>query len=93
MGAIDLLWHFGNLLAPAVGVTAWTVLLVRLLWRPTPGAVPAWRLLKWGVAVGWAGMACGLVWTGRDGRLLVHALTVTGVAMGLWWAGFVRPSR
>lgn len=93
MTAIDLLWHLGNLLALALGVGLLSAALAKLVWRKALGTVGWWRLAKWAVLTGWLGLLIGLLWTGRDGRMAVHALTLAGIAIGLWWAGFVRPSR
>lgn len=93
MSAIDLLLHLGNLLVPAIGISLALVLLCKLLWRQALGSVGWARLLRWAVLAGWSGLLLGLLWTGRDGKMAVHGLTTAGVALGVWWAGFVRPAR
>lgn len=93
MSLIDLLFHFGNLLALALGVGVLSAVLAKALWRKALSGVGLWRLLRWAVQCGGVGLLVGLVLTGRDGRMAVHAATLAGVALGLWWAGFVRPAR
>lgn len=93
MNALDLVWHLGNLLAPAVGTALLAVLLAKTLWRRALKTVGWTRLLQWAVLAGWAGMLAGWLWTGRDGKLMVHALMSAGIALGVWWAGFLRPAR
>lgn len=95
MGLIDAFWHFGNFFAAGLGAGLLVAVLGKgLVWRRTLRGVGWVRLLRWAVLAGWAGMLVGLVLGGgRDGRMVVHALTVTGVAVGVWWAGFVRPAR
>ena len=93
MSLIDLLFHLGNLLALALGVAALSVVLAKCVWRKALSGVGMGRLLRWGVLAGGAGLLAGLVLTGRDGRMAVHPTTVAGVALGVWWAGFVRPTK
>jgi hypothetical protein len=93
MGWTGVFWHFGNLLAPALGVGLLLALVVKMVWRQALRSVSLLRLVKWAVLVAGLGLVLGLLLTGRDGRMLGHALTLGGAALGLWWAGFVRPSR
>jgi len=90
MDLIDALWHFGNLLAPAVGLGLLLVFLSKILWAPALRAVPAIRLLRMTVLAACAGLVLGLLLTGRDGRMMGHGFTLAGAVLGLWWTGFVR---
>jgi hypothetical protein len=92
MGFLDLLFHLGNLLAPALGVGVLGAVLVKGIWRRALSRVALGRLTRWAVLAGGVGLFTGLLLTGRDGRMAVHAATVAGVALGLWWAAFVRPA-
>ena len=91
MGPLDALWHLLNLLLPAVGLGTIAAGLSKLLWRAALRGVAWRRLALW--ASGSAGLAlvCGLVLSGRDGRMATYAAMVLASAGALWWAGFRRP--
>ena len=88
MGPLDAIWHFLNLLAPAVGLAALATGGAKLLWRRELAGVP-WRRLATPAA-----LACtlvllgGLVLWGRDGKMATYGAMVAAAALTLWWRGF-----
>jgi len=93
LGPLDALIHLVNLFLPAFGIAVIGASLAKLCWRRQLGGV-RWRRLAL-----WSGGGCaavtllGLLLFGRDGMLLTYAAMVCASALGLWWAGFVTPSR
>lgn len=91
---IDAFWHFANWFASGLGVGVMMALLCKIVWRNELRNVGWWPVMRAAVLMGWVGTFAGLLVSGgRDGRMAVHALTVVGVVVGVWWAGFVRPAR
>jgi hypothetical protein len=88
MGLLDAIWHFMNLLAPAIGLAALAAGGAKLLWRRELAAVP-WRRLATPTA-----LACtlvllgGLVLWGRDGKMATYGAMVVAATVMLWWRGF-----
>ena len=83
MSFVDVFWHFVNFALPAavlsLGVTALGS------WQNHGRAAMAWqwRWLCNGLA-GLAVLAAGLVWTGRDGRMLTYSALVMVCASVEW---------
>jgi hypothetical protein len=88
MAAFDVIWHIGNLFAPALLMGALAAALSKLLWRRELATVP-WRHLAEP-----AGAACsvmvllGLTVFGTDGRMATYGAMVLACAATLWWQGF-----
>ncbi len=88
MGPLDLLWHLGNLLAPALLLGALAAALSKLVWRRELAGVGWRRLAGPACAVAAAATVAGLVVFGRDGRMATYSAMVVGCALTLWWQGF-----
>ena len=88
MGAIDLFWHLGNLLALSLlfgGIAAGGA---KLFWRRRLAST-SWLRLTLAVAVAAGGVTLGgLLLFGRDGRMATYGLMVLAGAVALAWAGF-----
>jgi len=88
MGVLDGLWHLLNFFAPALGVGVMAAFLAKLLWwRDLKGVAP-WRMAAWAVLAGSTALLVGLLWTGRDGKMLTYGAMVLASALALWWAGW-----
>jgi hypothetical protein len=90
MGAIDLLWHVGNLFAVAALFGVLAAAGAKLIWRRTLAATPWWRLAAMLVVVAMAVTLAGLLVFGRDGRMATYGLMVLAGAVVLAWAGWRR---
>jgi hypothetical protein len=88
MGPLDVIWHIGNLFAPAVLMGGLAAALSKLLWRRELASV------RWCQLAGPACAACsvmvllGLVIFGSDGRMATYGAMVLACAATLWWLGF-----
>ncbi len=87
MNVIDLIWHLGGFIAPALFVALGVVLVAAVFTRKKASA----RGMGWQVginfAVGLAVLLAGLVLTGHDGRMLTYAALVVAVASSQWVLG------
>jgi hypothetical protein len=88
MGPLDLVWHLGNLFLPALGVACLAAAFAKLLWRKELAKVRWVRLALAGTAVGMLCLLAGVIFLGRDGRMLTYAALVAGCAAAQWWVGF-----
>jgi hypothetical protein len=62
--------------------------LTRLLWHRALARV-SWWSLAWPAMTTASGVAvAGLLWAGRDGRMLTYGVMVAVCALTLWWRGF-----
>jgi hypothetical protein len=89
LGAVlQIVWHVGNLLLPALALGALAAALAKGLWRRELATV------TWARLAGPASAACalttlaGLLASGRDGRMATYAAMVLACAITLWWQGF-----
>jgi len=88
MGMLDGLWHLLNFFAPALGVGSLAAALTKALWWRELKSVPLRRLAAWAIAVSSVVLVIGLVWTGRDGKMVTYGAMVVGCAITLWWIAF-----
>ena len=88
MGPLDALNHLLNLLLPAVALALLAAGAAKLLWRRALAPVPWRRLAVPAAAVNALVWLAGLVWTGRDGTMMLYAAMVAACAFTLWWQGF-----
>jgi hypothetical protein len=93
MGPLDLLWHFANFFAPAVGVGVITPTFAKLLWRRDLKGASWRRLAGWATAASAAVLIAGLVVFSQDGKIATYGAMVIAAASALWWAGFRRSGR
>ena len=81
---VDLLWHLGGLVAPALG-------LALLLWPAVAFGrrrTGRWSALAWLVLAGVLVLIAGLIGFGRDGRMATYAaMVVTQGTLVWWWRG------
>jgi hypothetical protein len=88
MGALDVLWHVGNLFLPALLLGAVAASLAKLMWRKELAQV-RWQQLAGPAALACAGtVMLGLLLFGRDGRMATYGAMVLACALTLWWQGF-----
>jgi hypothetical protein len=86
MGPVDFLVHLLNFAAPAAFVALVLALGGRLVSRPS-GRQPRWWVLALvNLAVGCSVLAGGLVFFGRDGKMLTYAALVLACASCHWLA-------
>ena len=93
MSPIDALWHLLGLFLPAWATGALAAAAAKALWRAELRGSPWLRLALWAGGAGSLALLVGLAVFGRDGRMLSYVAMVVAAALGLWWAGFVRPRR
>ena len=88
MGPIDVLWHVGNLMLPALALGMMSTTAAKLVWRRELASRP------WKALAGPACVACcavvlvSLVATGRDGKMVTYGAMVAACTLTLWWQGF-----
>ena len=88
MGVLDGLWHLLNFFAPALGVGVMAAWLAKLLWWRDLKGVSPWHMAAWAVLASSTVLVVGLVWTGRDGKMVTYGAMVLVSALTLWWAGW-----
>ena len=93
MGLLDGLWHLLNFFAPALGVGVMAAGMAKLLWWRDLASASPWRLAAWGVLASSAALVAGLLWTGRDGKMVTYGAMVLVCALALWWAGWGAKRR
>jgi hypothetical protein len=88
MGFLDAIWHLLNFFAPAVLLGALSAAMTKLLWwRDLKGV--SWRgLWAWSATSAAVVTVGGLVFFGRDGKIVTYAAMVLVSALSLWWAAF-----
>ena len=80
MSYVDLFWHLGGLLAPALALASGMVLASRVL-RLRPAFGLGWRAqlgINFGVCAGV--LLAGLMLSGYDGRMMTYAALVLASA-------------
>jgi hypothetical protein len=89
LGALlQIVWHVGNLLLPALALGALAAAMAKAVWRRELASV-RWRRLAAPASVVCAlTTLAGLVAFGRDGRMATYAAMLVACAITLWWQGF-----
>lgn len=88
MDLLGGLWHLLNFYAPAVGLGLLASLTAKLLWRRELKDVSWLRLSVWSVGCAAVATSAGLVYFGRDGKMVTYGAMVVASAVSLWWVGF-----
>jgi hypothetical protein len=88
VGPLDVIWHLGNFILPAIGMGLLAATGAKLLWRRELAAVP-WRWLARDASLGGiVTLMGGLAAFRQDGRMLTYGAMVLACALTLWWRGF-----
>jgi hypothetical protein len=88
VGALDVIWHLGNFLLPAIGMGLLAATGAKLLWRSELAAVPWGWLARDASLAGIVTLMGGLAVFRQDGRMLTYGAMVLACAFTLWWRGF-----
>jgi hypothetical protein len=88
MGILDGVWHLLNFFGPAWGMAIAAASLAKLFWWRELNGVAWTRLAGWAAGAASLAVVAGLVWTGRDGKVLTYGAMVLACAAALWWAGW-----
>lgn len=88
MGPLDALNHLLNLFVPAVLLAGFAAAGAKVLWRRELAGVSWLRLAGPAAAVCAAVTLLGVIWSGRDGRMVTYGAMVLACALTLWWQGF-----
>lgn len=84
MGPLDIVNHLLNFVAPAFALALLLGLLARFfVGKPVP-SLAWWAQIAIVFVVGVATLVAGLVWGGRDGRMLTYAALVVACASCQW---------
>ena len=84
MGPLASLNHLLNFAAPALALAVLLTLGGRLFIQKTASAYSWWAQVAINFMVGCAVLAAGLVWLGRDGKMLTYAALVVACASSQW---------
>lgn len=84
MGPLSAANHLFNLLLPALAVAVLLVLGCKLFLRKRSAARGVLAQVAINFVVGCALIVVGLVWLGRDGKMLTYAALVLGSAGTQW---------
>jgi hypothetical protein len=87
MGALDLLIHALNFIAPAAAVALVLALASRFMQSKRPPALAMIAHAAINFVVGGTVLALGLWWQGADGRMVTYAALVTVMATLQWLLG------
>jgi hypothetical protein len=85
---LQVVWHVGNLLLPALALGVIAATLAKGVWRRDLATVTWVRLAGPASAVCALATFGGLVVFGRDGRMATYAAMALACAVTLWWQGF-----
>ncbi len=86
MGPLDLLNHLLNFAAPALLVAGVLAFLAPALMRNKALARTRFAQIAINFVVGLLALLVGLVFFGRDGKMLSYAALVLACATSQWWA-------
>ena len=86
MGPLDLLNHLLNFAAPALFVGLMLALLAPILYKKVPVAHGLRAQVAINFVAGLVALVGGLVFFGRDGKMLSYAAMVLACAASQWWA-------
>lgn len=84
MGSLSAANHLFNLLLPALAVAVLLVSGCKIFMRKRSAARDVLAQVAINFAVGCAIIAAGLLWLGRDGKMLTYAALVLGCASTQW---------
>ena len=85
MGPLDLINHLLNFVAPALVVSGLLVIFNRFFMKKVAYPGTPWRQFAINFVVGSAALAAGLVFLGRDGKMLTYLALVLAIASSQWW--------
>lgn len=86
MGPLDLLNHLLNFVAPALVLGATLAYLAPVFMKNRAVARTRTAQAAINFIVGMLALVAGLVFFGRDGKMLSYAALVLAVASSQWWA-------
>lgn len=84
MDFLDIVWHLGGVIAPAAGLAVGCVLLAPLLGAKQRRPLTFYAQFAIIFAMGLLILGAGLLYFGRDGKMLTYATLVVGVGVGQW---------
>lgn len=85
MGPLDFLNHLLNLVAPALVVGTLLALISPVFYRKVPLAQNLSTRVAINFVVGVVAILGGLVFFGRDGKMITYAAMVLACAASQWW--------
>lgn len=86
MGPLDLLNHLLNFAAPALLLAGVLAFLAPVFMRNKASARARFAQAAINFVVGLLALLAGLVFFGRDGKMLSYAALLLAVASSQWWA-------
>ena len=86
MGPLDLLNHLLNFVAPAVCVGLFVALVAPVMYRKTPMSRSLRAQAVINVVAGLMALLVGLMFFGRDGKMVSYAAMVLACTASQWWA-------
>ncbi len=86
MGPLDLLNHLLNFVAPALALGAGLAYLAPVFIKNKAAARTRAAQFAINIVVGALALLAGLVFFGRDGKMLSYAALVLATASSQWWA-------
>jgi hypothetical protein len=91
MDPANAAWHVLNALALPLGVSALSVLAVKLLWRGQTQGTRALSLWLWAYLAALLAYVGTWAYNGVEGSMWGNALTVTATALAIWLRAFLWP--
>ena len=85
MGPFEILDHLLNFFAPALGVAVLLAVISPFFMKKWSFASAIWRQAAINFIVGAGVLAGGLVFFGRDGKMLTYLVLVLAMATSQWW--------
>ena len=84
MGPLDLIDHLLNFVAPALFMAVYLTLSARFILRGARSPYGIWKQMAVNLAVGTVVLSAGLVFFGRDGKMMTYAALVLACATSQW---------
>ena len=85
MGPFEILDHLLNFFAPALGVALLLTVFSPFFMKKRSFASAIWRQTAINFIVGAGVLAGGLVFFGRDGKMVTYLALVLAMATSQWW--------
>jgi hypothetical protein len=85
MGTFEILDHLLNFFAPALGVALLLAVISPFFMKKWSFSSVIWRQAAINFIVGSSVLAGGLVFFGRDGKMLTYLVLVLAMATSQWW--------